>query len=70
MISTIKNLILVDETQSLDKIKKQYKSRVYWLLGLSWITSFVLIFIIPARYYATQLGKEFCRVYGNNSSNG
>jgi hypothetical protein len=43
----IKNIFLVDETLPQETIKKKYKARVYYFLGLSWLVSFILIFLIP-----------------------
>jgi hypothetical protein len=49
MLKTLKNIILVDETQPLEQIKKQYKSKTYWFLGLRVFSNTALIvkFTLP-----------------------
>ncbi|CAB5497127.1 hypothetical protein BTHERMOSOX_394 [Bathymodiolus thermophilus thioautotrophic gill symbiont] len=47
MLKTIESVLLVDKIQSLEQTKRQYKSSAYWFLGLSWLTSFLLIWITP-----------------------
>ena len=64
MIKTIKNILLVDETQPLEKIKRQYKSKVYWFLGLSWLLSFLLIWIIPQNIMQYTWAKNFVDFMG------
>jgi hypothetical protein len=64
MLKTIKNLILVDETQPLEQIKKQFKNRTYWFLGLSWLLSFLLIWIIPQDIMQYGWAKSFVNFMG------
>jgi hypothetical protein len=64
MLKTIKNIILVDETQPLEIIKKQYKSKTYWFLGLSWLVSFLLIWIIPQDIMQHGWAKSFVDFMG------
>ena len=64
MLKTLKNIILVDETQPLEQIKKGYKSRVYWFLSLSLIVSFLLIFLIPENIMRYDWAKSFVAFMG------
>ncbi|CAC9437801.1 hypothetical protein [bacterium endosymbiont of Bathymodiolus sp. 5 South] len=64
MLKTLKNIILVDETQPLEQIKKQYKSKTYWFLGLSWLVSFLLIWIIPQDIMQHNWAKNFVNFMG------
>jgi len=64
ILKTLKNIILVDETLPLEQIKKQYKSRVYWFLGLSWLVSFLLIWIIPQDIMQHGWAKSFVDFMG------
>ncbi len=64
MLTTLKKRILIDETQELNKVKLAYKKRVYWFLGLSWLASFLLIFIIPQNIMTYPLAKSFVNFMG------
>ena len=64
MLKTLKKLILVDKTQPLEQIKKQYKARVYYFLGLSWLMSFLLIWIIPQDIMRHDWAKGFVDFMG------
>jgi hypothetical protein len=78
MLKTLKNIILVDETQPLEQIKKQYKSKTYWFLGLSWLVSFTLPQDIMQHNWAKNFvnfmgaivpmvdGLENIRLYGSS----
>lgn len=63
MLKNIKNFLLVDKTQPLEQIKRQYKSKTYWFLGLSWLMSFLLIWIIPQDIMQYGWAKKFCEFY-------
>ncbi len=64
MLKKLKNIILVDESQPLEKIKKQYKSRTYWFLGLSWLMSFLLMFVAPENIMQYNLAQSFVNFMG------
>ena len=56
---------LVDKTQPRETIKKQYKARVYYFLGLSWLVSFILIFLIPENIMQYSWAQNFVNFMGH-----
>jgi len=60
----LKNIIIIDETQPLKQIKRQFKNRTYWFLGLSWLVSFLLIWIIPQNIMQYDWAKSFVGFVG------
>ena len=61
----LKKRIGIDETQPIEQIKVQYKARVNWFMGLTWLFGMTLIWVIPEDIMQYVWARHFVSIMGN-----